>query len=617
MIEIAKDGTISINGFDEGIGKSSLDNFADMMGVNITDNPGLVSSNFKFNRVQENTPAQVVTLPGSDYVSIPTSSLYRGTYLGRAVTFTTTGTLPSGLTLGTVYYISSSGSPTDTYFRISSSASAAISGGSYVSFNIATGSGTHTINFIVPKKITSWTKNGSGKIFALDSDQRLWFAGLDGVTSPWYLISGNTSQGSSGSGNGLMYYKGYILVWSSAHVDALADITSITDTATWKLAFDNVSISSSMANGCNGAVPFLSVNDDSIYFYNGVVGNQYQIGMLEEVTGQTFNPNTPATFTFVAVVVTLPFENSSGFATVIKEISQYLIIGTYSNKVFFWDKKSPSFTSFLQLQERRISNIETIGDLAYVFIENSGNIYVCNTVSSSLFLKLPNQITNDYYLYNYGQDSLSVTATSIYNRELLFAISILGATTVNNYLMSYNLDTKKLTKKNISSFGEVTDRNNAEYGIISSIFSNGKNLFISSSQYINATTLYNYSVDSLYYVGSTTSGTPSYYVYDNYEAYVITGLFSYGDVYAKRTIKELFVSLARPLETGQGVKFFYRYDDNSSWQDLKTIDYATNNYIKEIKLPAPITNIVDLQIKISLQGSNLTSPRLKNIRLIP
>jgi len=48
-MELQKDGSLSIDTFQQGIGNSTLSNFADMMGVNIVDNPGVASVNFKFN----------------------------------------------------------------------------------------------------------------------------------------------------------------------------------------------------------------------------------------------------------------------------------------------------------------------------------------------------------------------------------------------------------------------------------------------------------------------------------------------------------------------------------------------------------------------------------------
>jgi len=617
MIEISKDGTININGWQEGIGNSNLDNFSDMLGVNIVDNPGCVSENFKFQPVIETYASRTIIFSGSDYVNISAGgSTYRGTYIGRAIKFSSTGTLPSGINSNTVYYIGSNGVVNENTFRISSSLSQAITGTGYVSIGTG-GSGVYTINFVTPTLITGYTKNSQGKIFAIDDSQRVWFAGLDGVNDPWYLISGNTNQGG-GDGNGIIYYKGYLLVWSTSSVDALLDIQSPSDVANWTLNFDGaVTISNSMSNGGKGAVPFLSVNDDAIYFSNGVVGNTFRVGLLEENAGTTFNPSSSSTFSFVPDVVTLPFENSKGFATSIKEINAFIVIGTYSDKIFFWDKKSPSFTSFIQIPESGISNMESIGGLIYALIGDSGSIYICNTVSFSNPIKFPEQLSDQYYLFNYGLNSFQVNSTSIYKRELLFSISILGISDVKNYLMSYNIDTKKITKKNISYYGETTDKSGASFGKIGSIIPFGKNIFISSSKYNTSSDITNYEIESLLYVASTESGNPGYFVYDNYEPNIITGLFAYGDTYSKRTTKELSVSFLRPLVTGQGFRISYRYDDNSAWSTPKEISYTNSGAVKQIKLPYLITDIIDLQIKIELKGINQSSPRLKIIRLIP
>ena len=111
-------------------------------------------------------------------------------------------------------------------------------------------------------------------------------------------------------------------------------------------------------------------------------------------------------------------------------------------------------------------------------------------------------------------------------------------------------------------------------------------------------------------------------VYDADEAYFTTGLYSYGQDYDKKTLRELQVSFTRALTTGQGIKVYYRLDDNSTWTALATIDYTTYGAIKDIKIPAPIENIKDLQIKVVINGYNSTnatgtSPLLKYVRLIP
>ena len=142
------------------------------------------------------------------------------------------------------------------------------------------------------------------------------------------------------------------------------------------------------------------------------------------------------------------------------------------------------------------------------------------------------------------------------------------------------------------------------------------NLLISSSDYTITGDILKYSLEGQAY-NSDVLGSKDKYVYDNYEPNIITGLLTYGETYNKRTVRELQVSFLRELATGQGVKISYRRNDNGAWTVLKTIDYATNGAIKDFKTEALITDIIDLQIKIELKGTGLTTPYLKYLRLIP
>lgn len=597
-ITIEKDGSLSIDGFQQGIGNSTLSNFADMMGVNVTDNPGIASVGFKFNKIQETIPAQTFTVT-TDRIVTSSPIAYRGEGDFIAVKVSTTGTLPTGLAENTIYYLEKTA--TNTYKM-----KPQIKGSGYTSITAGTGSGTHTVTPIMPKRIVGWTVNNNGVIFAVDEDRRVWLAGTGGTESLWYLIDGNTSTGNCG---GIIYYKGYILVFSGSKIDALTNMGSVTnDTIIWNNDFAGTTLSAGDAN------PFLSTNDDSIYFYNGSESGRYEkVGMFEEVPTKTFDPTDATTFSIVTDATTIPFEYN-GQITVIREINEYLIIGTGADKVYFWDKKSPSFTSFIRLQEKNVQSIEVVDNVAYIFAGNNGAIYVANTASSNLLLRVPEQIAAEYY----GNFNITVNSTLLYRREILFSISFFPtATTVRNYLMSYNIDTKTLTKKNISSYGEETDANGASYGKIYSIFSYGDNVLIGSSSYDNDTSSYTYAIESYLYKPLIGQGASTYYCYDGYESNIITGLITIGQVYSKKTFRTLQICLLRNLATKQGIKISYRRDDDSSWTLAKTVDYSTFGAIKDIKVDCPIENIVDLQIKIELNGNKLTSPMLKYVRLIP
>jgi len=600
-ITIEKDGSLSIDTFQQGIGNSTLSNFADIMGVNVTDNPGVASVNFKFNKVMESLPAQTFTVI-TDNIVVSTAISFRGQEDYIPVTVSTTGTLPTGLVAGTVYYLWKTANKT---YRLRPQ----IKGSGYTSITAGTGSGTHTVTPITPSGIKQncWATNSQNRVFALDNNNRLWFVDSDGVSDLWYLLAGNTS---TGSGNGLAYYKGYLIVMANTKFDALKDIQSpINDTLIWNNNFVSGTINTS-----TGAANFLSINDDSLYFNNGSVSGRYhRLGMFEEVPDKIFSPTDSTTFSFVSDATTIHFESSTGI-TAIDELNELLVIGTGSDKIYFWDKKSPSFTSFIRLPEKNIQSIEVVDNLVYAFAGNNGACYVANTVSSGFRFRVPEQVASEYY----GSFDIFVNASHIYKRELLFSISFAPtSTTIENYLMSYNLDTKVLTKKNISSYGAITERNGTAYGRIYSMFSIDENILISSSSYDISDDKYTYAVESLLYQPIIDSGSAAYYCYANYEPYIITGLISIGQVYAKKQFRELQVSFLRNIIANQGIKLYYRYDDNSAWTLLKTIDYTTFGGIKDIKEPAPIENVIDLQIKIELSGVNLTSPMLRYIRLIP
>ena len=610
-VKIEKDNSISISGF-KGIGQSPLDDFSDVMGINL-ERQGLAGVNFKFNKIAETISATTSTVDAagvtSNIITTADSLWYRENVKGLAVTLSTTGTLPGGLSEDTIYYVINVGTTTGLY-RLATSLENASAG---TAIDITdTGTGTHTITPITPKKIIGWTNNPSGDIFAIDVDRDGTYSNLWFIGSVPYLLKGNLNNCS-----GIMYFKGYILVWDSNGVSALTDIQAYDNTLTWTADFDDIAISNT-----GDAMPFFSVNDGNrIYFYNGLeTGRYYKIGFLEEVVGQTFNPKNSATFDFVADAITIPFESFESQPVDIDEINEYIVIASGTDKLYFWDKKSPSFTSYIKLQESGIKSIEIVDNTAYVFMKNSGNIYQANTVSSELFLSVPDHISNEYYNYIAGVENYRTNYTFLFKRELLFSVSIISGDTYRgyskNYIMSYNFDREQLTKKYISSYGETNERSGNDFGYIYSIYNRGDNLLLSSSDYTISGDTLNYAVESQLY-NDDYLGTKTKYVYDNYEPYIITGLLSYGENYNKKTVRELQVSFIRELATGQGIKVYYRRNDNGSWTLLKTIDYTTYGGIKDLKVEAPITDIIDIQFKIEMTGLNKTSPYLKYIRLIP
>lgn len=626
-VKIEKDNSISISGF-EGIGQSPLSDFSDMLGIN-TDRPGVASVNFKFESFIQDQEQDVQTFTAdatTNALTVGTSARYRGQLYGRALTVSSAGTLPAGLTAGTVYFAA-----TDTNgnsFKLATSIKNA-QAGTYVDIT-DTGTGVHTVTFLVPKDLIGWCYNSFGNIIAQDSDNRIWDFGTYFTSDVPILIPGNTRTGDAA---GIINYKGYTIVFRSTAIDALLDKSGWTsDEPTWSNSFDTINVS----NG-GKAKPFYSLNDDTIYFYNGSETRRYfKIGLFEEVAGQTFSPTDTDTFAMVEDVVTIPHEDYESNPTAINEINEWLIIGTGGNKIYFWDKKSPSFTKYIEIKDSNVVDIQNIDNTAYC-ITLTGKIFITNGTTASLLTKIPD------HLLPYNPDNISniitqVTTTAVLREKILIGMSIdgLGAfpnSKRKNYIFELNTNTGALSKYGIMSWGEETTTSITDISKINLIMVDrfnglGNQIMLSTSvEPVNGSVAHR--IECNVARRQFNSGSPRLVGYNNYEPYITTGIISYGEDFNKKTLRELQISFMRAISTGQGVSVYYRLDDNSTWTLLKTVDFTTNGAIKDIKVVAPITDIKDIQFRINLSCYNgetsgatyltptFTTPFLKLIRLIP
>lgn len=608
MVKIEKDN-ITI-GFGEGIGQSVLSDFSDALGVNLKL-PGVLGVGYKFGKLIETKSAVnfVIASAGNDYFDLatPDTTLHKA-----AVKLTTTGTLPTGLNTTDIFYLWDVNSDGET-FRFSESLTDV--GSSYINLT-DTGTGTHSFTRITPEEIKGYTFDSNTNLYLLDDEQRVWFSQSALNYQSFYLLEGNTS---SGNGNGIIFYAGYILVFGNAKMDALLAINDIGGSLTWHNDFVSASISSSCVYPRKGACPFYSQYDNAVYFSNGTsLSNTSltRVGFIEENTGSTFDPTDTGTFTVVPDAIELPNYDGRGFVQSINEVGESIILGTQSNNVYFWDRKSILPYAVVNMPEQNTPSIIVRAGAVYAFNGYSGKIYQLNESSYNEIISIPEHLFDKQYTRSASYDSLlfiDVIDATILKDEILFSIEVSGKV----YLMSYNTATNALIKKNISSYGETLTTGSTPGRIYKIIIldrtTNFKNaIIISSKKEASPDT---WALEG-YYSGLILK------TLDDDSAYITTGLLSIGDVYNKKTLRELQVSLLRALTTGQSIKVYYRRDDNSAFTLLKTIDYSTNGAIKDLKIEAPITDIIDLQIKIVVNGYNTslsygTSPLIKMIRLIP
>ena len=609
-VKIEKDNSLTISGFEKGIEPSVLSGFSDMLGVNI-DSLGVLGVGYKFNKLIETKAAvnfSIVTA-GQDFLTLAVADT---TLHKAAVKLSTTGTLPTGLNTTDIYYlwdINGSG----LTFRFCEELNDV--GGSFISLDDQ-GTGTHSFTRITPEEIDGYTFDSNSNLYLLDDEQRVWFSQIESGYQRFYLLEGNTSPGS---GNGIVFYANHILVFGNSKIDVLDAINATTDTLTWVNDFvSGTSISSTGVYPRKGACPFYSQFDNAIYFSNGnstTNASVVRVGLLEENVGETFNPSDADTFSIVPDAIELSNSDGRGFVQSINELGEALILGTQSNNVYFWDRKSILPYSVVNMPEQNTSAILVKAGSAYAFNGYSGKIYIVSEGTYSEQISIPEHLFDKKYTESTSFSSLlfiDFVDACISKNELLFSIEVSGKV----YLMSYNTVNKTLIKKNISSYGETLTTGSTPgriYKIIvldrSTTLKN--NILISTKKEATPDT---WALECYYSVSDLK-------VLDDDSAYVVTGLITYGQNYSKQTLKEIQFSLTRALTTGQSVKIYYRRDDNSSWTELQSITFDTDGAIKDIKKNAPITDIIDLQIKIVINGYNSsefgTSPFVKLIRLIP
>ena len=268
------------------------------------------------------------------------------------------------------------------------------------------------------------------------------------------------------------------------------------------------------------------------------------------------------------------------------------------------------------MPEQNTSKILVKAGIIYALNGYSGRIYQLEESSYGEVITIPEHLFDKNYTESTSYASLlfiDFIDANFLKDELLFSIEVSGKC----YLMSYNTRTRKLIKKNISSYGE-TLTTGSQPGRIYKIISLDKttitrnNIFLSSKKEASPDT---WAIES-YYDDNVLK------VLDDDSAYITTGLMSVSEVYNKKTFRQLSLSFLRELTTGQSIKIYYRRNDNGAWTLLKTIDYNTYGAIKDIKVDAVLSDVIDLQIKIVINGYNSTnhfgtSPLLKYLRLIP
>lgn len=530
----------------KGIGPSSVLGIKQVQNMDIFNIDGVARANFElFSTFPPSVTTTFTANAGTDILTVASSfkwTLFTSTQNAttRAVTVSSTGSLPTGLNASTPYFIIE---VTATTIKLATTFANANAG---IAIDITTnGAGTLTIASINPGRfnhIDSLKATGAQDVFAQDSNARVW---RYDAAYGWVLIPGNTL--TSGAGEGLKVWKNYVFAFRSGAVDLYGPLTGV---PAWTNSWGG-------GTGLNGNLSrtdhtcFISQNG-RLYFANRSAGSIIPyIGSLQESVGSTFDPASGVTYTWNSTALDLPDHE---FVTDIEELNGKLQIATTSNKIYPWDKISDSFDSPVITSEPNVQCLRVLNNALYYGCGFRGNIYRTYGTTSEIVVDFSDDLSN------YPQTTAQCLDLEIYQGNILAAIS--GATP-GIYMVDINNGNRYSLFNTFSTSTALpimlfTDFNysggyapfqyfaswNAEGGVIGC----DANVFKGYGPY------------------RATSDKP----------FIVTELIRIGDDSNNpRTLETVELFLRKAITSGQSVKIQLRYDDNSAFDTAREFTFTS------------------------------------------
>lgn len=546
-------------------------------------------------------PAKISPVASSTTVTFdPATDL--GTLVGAfaalatnvAVTFTSTGTLPAPLVAGTNYFlIMKSASTFKLATCIKNCGGGTGTGFSEVDIDITTaGTGTHTMatvdvgpigaecdinlpdNFVTQPAASNLPARQS---FYIDTNGRVWFYAPQNYPGQLLLLDGNSLSGPKGQGicafQTANINRRYLFTYRTLFMD-VCDIRSMTylcdpvGNSAWTTAWQGVT-------GQNYNSQYTMVGDDNImYFCNGS-----QVGSLQEIPGSTFAPGTPATYTFNSSALTLP---QGEMAVWLEQLGiNLLVAGGTNNKIYPWDRSSPSFGLPIYCAEQGVFRLKNINNTVYIMNGIRGNIYKTQGAIVVFAGKIPE------YASGSGNPNVQWGGVGEKSGNLL-----VGVYCPNN---TANSGTWQLTPD-----GHMTIDNQPSTGaaVVSAMSGFGDEFY---------TFGYSGGVDL---IGTTR--------YGSFGTVAQSALYEAGDKTHKSTYSQLEVQLNQPTSgSSSQIRVSYRTKLSGSFTVLAT--FTTDATSTSFKSDVGLTDIENIQVQVELTGTgnNDEALELLEVRLYP
>lgn len=347
-----------------------------------------------------------------------------------------------------------------------------------------------------------------------------------------------------------------------------------------------------------------SKNDNKLY---GGAGNY--IFSLDEVSGQTFNPGTSATFTWTQQALDLP---SSYRIKCLEELGSYLMAGTWWGTlvtdfpvadIFPWDRSSVSFGQPISLKDFGVHAMINTGSELVVLAGVSGTIYGCNGASAYVIGKVPGVILSGGRSLFYYPGAIAYWRGKVY-----FGVGTGGSGATSCLIGVYSL--RQTGQGNIL---------NLEY--LNSQLTDGSvaNVDISSLLVIGRNSLQiGWRSDTSYGIDSSTAS--SYNHTTDYSAYFETPLYIVADNEELNRFTKIKILFAKNLASGEGVRVKFRTNLSDSFTVLSdknngVYTYATLGAVSSHVTTPGIDDCEMLQLRVEFLGSSSTTPQLKQIKI--
>lgn len=623
-IEKNSDGNpeIVIDGWDKGIADSALKGLQDVRCVNIQDAPGVFYTSPETITTAVAPGSQATTFggfiktftadAGTDIITFATyPTSINADYI--AVQFTTTGTLPAGLSLATTYYIVIQ---TATTFKVSTTYANALAG-TFVDITDA-GTGTHTATSINMSSCSCATVDPrTGNIYTVDSAGRVWF-----YNSGWILLNGNTL--TNGSGNGIAIYQDWLFIFRNRLIDVYGPLSSVVASQAWYNGWKTIN----QAAGDASRHDVIIGQDDTLYWtdYDSTTAfaTKGYVGSLRPVAGQllfqdTGNPTTSSSttnYTFNSQALDFPVYEQP---VALEEINRNLVIAVNGynigftkgySKLYTWDRVSASFDSPLYIPDNPVVEMINYNNVIYIFTGKRGRIYRTNLATVELATKIPDSMfvpdSATVVEGNPLRASENFTFSSnvaVARNKIFFGISGVDG---GSALYSYDPENDVLKIENRAVIGT--------YGLtataltIPCVIAPGSTLNVYFSFGYNS--VFGWDLSNPF--GSTDSANTFY-------SYIITDMIPVATKTGKRAFAEVEWRLDTPMGPTDAVRISYRKSSNVAFTTIDSTSYSAG-LVPQISAiyDANIADAEELQFKIeisSTSSSGSTGVRFKELRV--